>query len=426
MPADILGSLFTRIREALGHRAAFFLTKTEKTMGVSLDVSFKTMTHVYLGDLGARASVDLMADQVAVKFYTTMDKKYEQTTGDGKTAKEVVDDFCERVGMDQIVQVSARYLVGWGNLFWWVDNPKKIGKFVPVPLEAIRERGVKFNESGLLDRIELDWQYEPKTIPSEELIHLAYNVITASPLGIGTLYSLCRPLNIGDGEQREPFYKIKGKIHTGMSQTIYKFGAPNEIWSLPGLHKDRVKQIQAQVSKIGLKGARFVWNPPKGSDAKVQTIVAERMRGLDYLVETLDDEYNLGLQTALTRLIAKRGYTEASSKTAEGVSETRVFAIQQFLKRGVERYVFDSAVRAEGLEPEKAQVRLNWGMPEALDYEKLIELLGALGPIVQAYGPSVIRTPEMRKILRDVAKLPLEEEETSQERQMEKRVIVKQ
>jgi len=296
---------------------------------------------------------------------------------------------------------------------------------VPIPLEAIKDRGVKFNESGFLDRIELDWQYEPKTIPGDELIHLAYNVITARPLGIGTLYSLCRPLNIGDGEQREPFYQIKGKIHTGMSQTIYKFGAPNELWNLPGLHKDKIKKIQSQISKISLKGERFVWNPPKGQEAKVQTIVAERMRGLDYLVETLDDEYNLGLQTALTRLIAKRGYTEASSKTAEGVSETRVFAIQQFLKRGIERFVFDSVVRAEGLDPAKAKVRLNWGMPEALDYEKLIDLLQPLGAIIQVYGPSVIRTPEMRKILRDIAKLPLEEEEPDQKEPMERRVIAR-
>ena len=168
-------------------------------MGLSLDVSFKTMTHVYLGDLGARASVDLLADQIAVKFYTTMDEKYEETTKDGRTAKEVVDDFNETIGLDQTIQVSARYLVGWGNLLWWVDNPLAISKFVPVPLEAIKERGVKFDIEGFLDRVELDWQYEPKTIPGDELIHLAYNVITASPLGIGTLYSLCRPLNVGDG-----------------------------------------------------------------------------------------------------------------------------------------------------------------------------------------------------------------------------------
>ncbi len=351
-----------------------------------------------------------------------MNEQYTETTKDGRTAKEVVDDFNETAGVDQTMQVSARFLVGWGNVFWWVDNPVALTKLVPVPLEAIKERGVKFNASSFLDRLDLDWQYEPKTIPGTELIHLAYNVITASPLGIGSLYSLCRPLDIGDGEQREPFYRIKGKIHTGMSQMIYKFGAPNELWSLPGLHKEKIKQIQSLVSKIGFKGNRFVWNPPKGSDAKVQTIVAERMRGLDYLVESLDDEYNLGLQTALTRLIAKRGYTEASSKTAEGVSETRVFAIQQFLKRGLERFVFDSVIKAEGLDPTEAQVRLNWGMPEALDYEKLIDLLGPLGVFVREYGPGIIRPAEMRKILRDVAKLPLEEEEPG-EKPMEARVL---
>jgi len=42
----------------LTHRTALFLTETEKVMGISPDISFKTMTQVYLGDLAARASVD--------------------------------------------------------------------------------------------------------------------------------------------------------------------------------------------------------------------------------------------------------------------------------------------------------------------------------------------------------------------------------
>ncbi|NIO75667.1 MAG: hypothetical protein GTO14_17485, partial [Anaerolineales bacterium] len=74
------------------------------------------------------------------------------------------------------------------------------------------------------------------------------------------------------------------------------------------------------------------------------------------------------------------------------------------------------------LDPAEAQVRLNWGMPEALDYEKLIDLLGPLGVFVREYGPGIIRPAEMRKILRDVAKLPLEEEEPG-EKPMEARVL---
>ena len=68
-----LANLFNQVRAAITHRSALFLTTTEKVMGVSPEVSFKTMTEIYLGDLAARASVDFLSDQIAGQgFYTTM------------------------------------------------------------------------------------------------------------------------------------------------------------------------------------------------------------------------------------------------------------------------------------------------------------------------------------------------------------------
>jgi len=407
--------LVKRISEAFAQRSALFLTTTEKVMGISPEVSFKTMTSVYLGDLAARASIDFLADQIVGQgFYTTMNEEYEEKS-ESKTAKEVVDDFCAEHGLDEVLQESARYLVGWGNVFWWVGNPQKIEFLRLVPLEIIRDNGIKFNEDGQLERIELDWKRQPSIIPGDELIHLAYNVLTAKPLGIGVLQSLCTPLSIGDGEQREPFYQIKGKMHSGMAETIYTFGAPNEIWSFPGLSKERLQEYLAQIKTIPRRGARFVFNPPAGSEAKVQTVVAERMRGLDFYVETLEDEFVLGLQTPLAKLVTKTGFTEASAKAALEIAERRVSALQRFLKRGVERYLFDRVVAGAGLDPKQAQVRLNWGIHEALDYEKLTNLLSHLITILKDVGPDVITPAELRKILRDVAKLPLEEEEKPQQ-----------
>ena len=359
-------------------------------MGVSPEVSFKTMSSVYLGDLAARASIDFLADQIAGQgFYTTMNEEYIEPS-EGKTAQEIVDAFCEEHGLDEVLQASARYLVGWGNVFWWVGNPKKIEFLKVVPLEIIKDNGIKFSNNGTLEKIELDWKRKPSEISGDELIHLAYNVLTAKPLGIGVLQTLCTPLNInGEGEQREPFYQIKAKIHDGMADTIYTFGAPNELWSFPGLSKDRLQEFFSQIKRIPRRGSRFVFNPPAGSEAKVQPIVAERMRGLDFYVETLEDEFVLGLQ----------------------IAERRVLALQRFLKRGVERFLFDRVVAAAGLGPAQAQVRLNWGMPESLDYEKLSEILGQLTELLKV-DPTVIRHDELRKILRDVAKLPLEEEES--------------
>jgi len=420
-----LTNLVRRIGEAFTQQSALFLTTTEKVMGVSPEVSFKTMTKLYLGDLGARASVDFLADQIAgVGFHTTVNEEYTEQS-EGKTAKEIVDEFCEKYGLDEVLQESARCLVGWGNVFWWLGNPKKIEFLRLVPLEIIKDNGIKFTNEGQIERIELDWKREPPQILGDELIHLAYNVLTAKPLGIGVLQSLCTPLDIGDGEQREPFYQIKAKIHSGMADTVYTFGAPNELWTFPGLSKEKLQEYLAQIKNIPRRGSRFVFNPPAGSDAKVQPIVAERMRGLDFYVETLEDEFVLDLQTPLAKLVTKTGFTEASATAALEIAERRVLALQRFLKRGVERHLFDRVVAQAGLDPKQAQVRLNWGIREALDYEKLTALLSQLVLILRDIGPNVITPAELRKILRDVAKLPLEEEIKPQEL-MEAKVFGKQ
>jgi hypothetical protein len=153
-----LTNFISRVGEALTHRAALFLTSTEKVVGVSPVVSFKTMSSVYLGDLAARASIDFLADQIAgAGFYTTMNDDYVEKS-EGRTAKDVVDAFCTEHGLDEVLQESARYLVGWGNVFWWIGNPREVEFLRPVPLEIIRDNGVKFDADERLDRIELDWR----------------------------------------------------------------------------------------------------------------------------------------------------------------------------------------------------------------------------------------------------------------------------
>src|SRR3989304_5096617 len=129
-----LTALVNAIRSRL-YEAVYFLTEVERVRGVSPAVSFKTMTSFYLGDLATRASIDFLADQVAGQgFYTTMNEEYTQPS-EGKTAQEIVDQFCEEHGLDEVLQQSAKYLVGWGNVFWWVGNPKKIECLKQVPLE---------------------------------------------------------------------------------------------------------------------------------------------------------------------------------------------------------------------------------------------------------------------------------------------------
>ena len=135
----------------------------------------------------------------------------------------------------------------------------------------------------------------------------------------------------------------------------------------------------------------------------------ETPRGIEKYLEILDDEYLIGLQSPISNLLGKTGFKYATAEAAVEVVENRVMAFQRFLKRGVERHLFDKVVGAAGLDPKQAQVRLNWGMPESLDYEKLTQMLGQVTELLKV-DPTLISREELRKILRDVAKLPLKVE----------------
>jgi hypothetical protein len=410
LPNPLL-SVVTAIRSRL-HETVYFLTEIERVRGVSPAISFKTMTNVYLGDLATRASIDFLADLVAGQgFYTTHNEEYQEKS-EGKTAKEIVDEFCEEVGLDEVLQESARYLIGWGNVFWWVGSPVKIEFLRPIPLEIIKDEGIKYDfAKGAISKVIFDWKQEPQQILGEEIIHLAYNVLTAKPLGVGILQSLCTPLDIGDGDKRDAYYQIKGRSHDSFTKIMEKFGAPVELWSVSGASEKSSQQLTALLKNMPREGARIVVNPAQRSEAKVQPVVPETPRGIEKYLEILDDEYLIGLQSPISNLLGKTGFKYATAKAAVEVVENRVMAFQRFLKRGVERHLFDKVVGAAGLDPKQAQVRLNWGMPESLDYEKLTQILGQLTELLKVV-PGVVSDDELRKILRDVAKLPLEKEES--------------
>jgi len=83
----------------------------------------------------------------------------------------------------------------------------------------------------------------------------------------------------------------------------------------------------------------------------------------------------LGGQTPISKLLTTLGFTEASANAAIEVAERHVMSLQRFTKRIVEREVFVPVIQQAGLEPKKADCRLNWGMPEKPDVEALLPVL---------------------------------------------------
>ncbi len=72
-------------------------------------------------------------------------------------------------------------------------------------------------------------------------------------------------------------------------------------------------------------------------------------------------------------------------------------ALQRFIKRIVEREIFAPLIRQAGLEPKKAECRLNWGMPEKAKIR--VEDIVRLAEVSATSGVQYIRPEEVRNIL---------------------------
>jgi len=121
------------------------------------------------------------------------------------------------------------------------------------------------------------------------------------------------------------------------------------------LDAEREGTVAYHLKRISPWGARWLTNRP-GADIK--TVIPRVDRGFGVYVENLTDEFILGLQTPLPKLIIKRGFTEASAKAALELVERKIVALQRFIKRVVEGQVFNQVVLEAGSDPGEASVKI--------------------------------------------------------------------
>ena len=378
--------------EKLRNTPSELYTSTQQSIGLTPEISFDQMWEIYLAQPAAKAAIDFRADQiVGAGFFTTMNEDYSEKRG-GKTAKEFIDEFCEKVGLDQLLQVAARNLVAFGNEFWWIRLEE--AEVASIPLFKVQK--ISFSE-GVPATLQLSWDVKPRQIGMEEIVWMKTPPYDKNGFGTGIMQTLCRSLKLGDETVRPSFSEIIGRIQNSIMSQFEKFGGPNELWIFPGVNKTDLEAYYARIKNIPSSGSRFVTNV---EDARVQLLVPERARSFDYYIETLMNEFYLGLSTPLPKLFTAPGFTEASANVAVKVDEKRVMALQRLLKRTVERELFIPVLAKAGFNPAKAKVRLNWGVPEKPEY--------TISDVLKAYEDGAISRFEVRKILKNLG-WPLEE-----------------
>jgi len=90
----------------------------------------------------------------------------------------------------------------------------------------------------------------------------------------------------------------------------------------------------------------------------------------------------------MPRLFTTSGWTEASARVGQDIFEVIINPIQDLVKRSIED-VWDIIIDKAGYDPEKAQVRLNWGSEKTPEIN-MVDML-------KAAELGLIRSEEFRK-----------------------------
>jgi hypothetical protein len=182
-----------------------------------------------------------------------------------------------------------------------------------------------------------------------------------------------------------------------MPKIFEKYGGPDELWSIPNAKPESAAALQNLLKKKSKEGARFVWSGKE--QALVSAVQVDPRARFEAYVDHIMGQINMGGQSPVSALLIDPRYaTKAMAETAAAFIERKVMALQRFIKRTIEKEIFDSVVKQTGYDPQKAAVRLNWGMPEKPDINTLLPILAQLAKD----RPDIITAQEFRDILIDM------------------------
>ncbi len=387
-----MSPIFRKIREVLSYVPASGAAKPNNR--VFYDTSCIPLIDVmklYERDPTCKASVDLLAaSTVGMGFYTTVDETYEKA----KEAKAAVDDFCEEVNLDGLLNDMAKPLIGCGNDFWLKLTPEKLTDAVRMPIEAVQRIGLSSVPTLKLPYKVTGYQLkstyvgdskEGNSLKPEAVIHWRLDGDVSSGFGVGLLQVLLHTLTV-DSDRRPAVAWMKAKIERIMPKIFEKYAGPDVLAMLEGVDEATVKQFEQAIKNRDEEGAWLFYN--KKIDLKPVTI-DPRAQGFVYYIDHIINQFYLGCETPLHRLFSTPGFTEASARAALDLQDMLIKPVQRYVKRQVEREIFTPVVAQAGLDAGKAKVRLNWGSPETP------ELVAS--DLIAAAEKNLIRPDEFRK-----------------------------
>ena len=387
---------------------AVIVESVKLATGRSPPISFRVMMDDYRKDSVFRDSIDLITAQiVGASFFTTC--AAEEDYKEAPKAKAAVDRWNKTNNLDGKLQVMTKEAVITGSAIAEKIVPDKLEKLRHIPIRTfdkiITNEVSEFEETAWTktNHVKMGFLQLPKygghLIDPDRIVHFCWNPVDDSGWGCGIMRTI---LETYEWQEQNPttgkvetytrrnLMDMKASIEEQMAGIIEKYGGPVEIYSAET--KKIAEELLNQFKTMPKRGARVV---SSGKITSTGAPIEPRARFGEYF-NYLFNLACLAGQTPMPRLFTMPGFTEASSVVAKQIGDLIVQPIQRMIKREIEA-IWDKVVEQANMDPERANVRLNWGMEKRPEIQ-LADLM-KLAEISATTGAQYIRPEEIRKNL---------------------------
>ncbi|MGQ9506539.1 MAG: hypothetical protein ACUVTB_01610 [Candidatus Bathycorpusculaceae bacterium] len=383
-----MSKILKRLIEAFSLKAkSGYAYPQSSTLYETPSIPLNDVIKLYERDPTCKASVDLLAaSAVGMGFYTTVNEAY----GRAEEAKRVVDKFNENVNLDALLCDMARILIACGNEFWLKITPERLTELHRLPVDAVERIEQSYIQDGTLkipykvEGYKLKQIYGGESLRPEAIIHWRINPIGFSVFGTGVLQVLLHTLTF-QSDRRPAYAWMKAKIERVMPKIFEKYAGPDVLALLERADEATIQKFEKAIKSRSEEGA-WLFYSGKGD---IKPLTLDPRARFEYYIEHIINQFYLGCETPLPRLFSTPGFTEASAKAALDLQSMLIKPIQRYIKRQVEREIFNQVLAQAGLNPSEAQVRLNWGS------EKVPEIV--MADMLKAAELGLIRQEEFRK-----------------------------
>ena len=330
--------------------------KTGKAVVSSIEVdsgkrpifTFRELSEAYEGcDIIQTAVQQLASEIVGMGFKTEMNESYNIKLN-GKTAKDVIDDWNQKNNLDEFMSIWGIELISMGNSFCIPTNDG----LVPIPIKSIWKTIPvdKTTPMFLKYHLELTGSYDNRVI--KDFVHFKINQDSNSmPLGRGIIEKL---LNTRTHDVPS-LLEVDEKIRKAMLFGFERQGWGEQLWDIPELSAEDLSKFDEDIKDIRKGKAKRIVTNAKG--ATVTSATLDRSRSFDEWLVQIENRLVMALGDPMLKSTIIGNFSEASIKGVTALHKSIIRQYQQVLKRGVEklwRQVLIDAV----FDPDEAQVKL--------------------------------------------------------------------